>query len=170
MPITLNGDGAISGLTATGISAVQKLPAGTVLQVVQTVYTTDTTITSGSYTDTGISAIITPTNVANKILIFVSLQFRLAGGTSSAYDTQILRGATSIINDGASTVGTGELSVNAGSSQAISGKTSLMYLDSPSTTSATTYKVQSKLVAGSSIRHQVDSAPSVITLMEIAYA
>ena len=34
MPITLNGDGAISGLTATGISAVQNLPAGSVVQVV----------------------------------------------------------------------------------------------------------------------------------------
>jgi hypothetical protein len=32
MPITLNGDGAISGLTATGISAVQTIPSATITQ------------------------------------------------------------------------------------------------------------------------------------------
>jgi hypothetical protein len=47
----------------------------------------------------------------------------------------------------------------------------MSYLDSPATTSSTTYKVQGKLASTSSsagIRYQINSSTSTLTLLEIA--
>ena len=129
-----NNTGTIlTSATTTGF------PAGSVLQVVSATKT-DTFSTSSSYTSvTGLSASITPSSSTSKVLIMVSL-----GGLSannSSFKMGMYRDATPIyVGD------------TAGSRPSVSaqGQTSLTYevqstawsyLDSPATTSATTYQV-----------------------------
>lgn len=148
MPITLNGDGAISGLTATGISAVQNvgrtnLPAGSVLQVVNATFGTYTTTSSTSPVDTGLTASITPTSSSSKILAFASINGIERGNNNVVGRFLLVRNSTTILSF-----------ENAIFSAAASGgiswsNTSTTYLDSPATTSATTYKVQFNVSAGS---------------------
>jgi hypothetical protein len=181
MPITLNGDGAISGLTATGISAVQKLPAGTVLQVVQTVKSDTFTSTSASYIDiTGLSVTITPTSASSKILVIYNTT---VGAQSGQYSVglQLVRNSTAIyLGDAAgSRTRSSSWAWSEGSQYAMI-PTNGTFLDSPATTSATTYKLQMYNPYGPGVttylnRNQVDGDNAVsgrtassITVMEIA--
>ena len=71
---------------------------GKVLQVVNATYSTSTTITSSSYTDTGLSASITPSSATSKVLVLVSQRlstYRAVGQAGAGY--QLLRGATVIV-------------------------------------------------------------------------
>jgi hypothetical protein len=143
---------------------------GKVLQVVNAVYSTLTTITSASYTDTGLSGTITPTLATSKILVLVSQRastYRAVGQAGAGF--QLLRGATVIVAAPSSPY---TLNVAAGgaTSAEVGGDISFNYLDSPATTSATTYKVQAKpetTAQSSNVVAQVNSSPSMITLMEI---
>jgi len=137
---------ALTGtLPALDGSALTNLPGGgKVLQVVQTVKT-DTYTASGytTWTDiTGMSASITPSSTSSKILVMTNLQYSISGYGG----IRLMRDATAIgLGDAASTrlqstMGTKYLrTVND-----IASNTSL-YLDSPSTTSSTTYKLQANL-------------------------
>jgi ethanolamine ammonia-lyase large subunit len=165
MPITLNGDGAISGLTSTGISAVQKLPAGTVLQVVNATYGTQVTNSTTTYADTGLSATITPTSSTSKILVIINQSGvgKGAGDADLGVRLRILRDATAIltfIDRFAYTNSLLQITLGVGTS----------YLDSPSTTSAVTYKTQFACwnTSVASVFVQGASGNSTITLMEIA--
>lgn len=114
-----------------------------VLQVVQGTSTAQSSTSSATLTDMGLSVSITPQSSSSKIL--VTTTFNIGFG-SSADDTfyTMLRGSTSIC------VGTAGLSTNA--SAYLRGNTqggatgivpvTLTTLDSPNTTSATTYKMQ----------------------------
>ena len=169
MPITLNGDGAISGLTATGISAVQNvgranLPAGSVLQVVSANYSTQVSNSTSTYADTGLSASITPTSATSKILVIVHQTglFKAVGNTRVTL--RLLRSSTPLVNF---EWGAGTTDSSATISPAGSGTT---FLDSPATTSSVTYKTQLASTANiSEVRVNLDSnSTSTITLMEIA--
>ena len=153
-----------SGATAPEWAA----PAGggKVLQVVQASTTTQTTVASTNYTDTNLTATITPTSATSTILVMVSQRFyQTRQSTSSNTSLQIVRGATSVFNaDQSSNVGSGAPDVFLG------GYTTLIYRDSPATTSATTYKTQGKVsntANSGQILYQENSAPSTITLLEI---
>ena len=148
MPITLNGDGSISGLTNTGISAVQNvnranLPVGSVLQVVSTTKTDTASTSSGTYTDiSGLSVSITPTNASSKILVLLNV---IGGNNDGGAAVQLVRDSTAIA---IATSGTGNRVngsfgnyYNNGDANSIRGY-GLTHLDSPATTSATTYKAQ----------------------------
>jgi hypothetical protein len=73
MPTIISGDGTITGLTSTGISAVQALPSGTIKQVVvgsdATAYTLSITGGSGGDTAGSTAFTITPTSASATILI-----------------------------------------------------------------------------------------------------
>ena len=163
MPITLNGDGAISGLTATGISAVQNLPAGSVLQVVGATQATQVNITSSSYVDTGLTATITPKFATSKILAIYSAQFRKGtGNTSNGVNVILVRGSTQV-QKAAGYGGFTNTDIFATWNVASN------FIDSPATTSATTYKVQfASAISGQSSNYLTDGAEGYITLMEIA--
>lgn len=101
---------------------------------------------------TGISVSITPTSASNKILVMAMLTAGVGGGTVGQYYT-LKRGATEIaIGDAAGnrqrvTNGTiGDTSAQAGESLI---SASLIALDSPATTSATTYSVDISHASGS---------------------
>ena len=137
---------------------------GSILQVVEASYSTLVTITLGTYTDTGLSASITPTLSTSKILAICSMAAEIDAGSASSYDCQaaITRGSTQIR----------EFRVTAasfGGSLASTHVTTV--LDSPATTSAVTYKAQARLVATGSSRSwraQDNSATSTMTLLEVA--
>jgi hypothetical protein len=120
-------------------------PAGSVLQVLQTFKNDTTSATNAASIDTwvdisGMSVTITPTSASNKILVLLTLNIGGVQGQSVAI--QILRGATAIGNG----AGSGSRlpcfadirQTDAFECELYSGQ----YLDSPNTTSSTTYKIQ----------------------------
>ena len=113
--------------------------SGGIIQVVNAIKT-DTASTSSSFADSGLSASITPTSTSSKILILAMLGG--VGADNSSFKAKLVRGSTDVaVGDSAgsrarATVqGQFSSSFNAGSFH-------MSALDSPSTTSATTYKVQ----------------------------
>ena len=156
--------------TATGLKwAAAAAGGGKVLQVVFASYATETTSTSSTYADTGLTATITPTLNTSKVLVIVTQQGVRKNLTNSTNMVKIklLRGATDILKMGDAIGATYTASnINIGS-------VSATYLDSPATTSATTYKTQFASTNNSSAvyvqNYDLDSsaAVSTITLMEI---
>ena len=138
---------------------------GKVLQVVNQLYQTSTSSSSGTYADTGITLNITPTSATSKVLVLVNVQGvqKAAGAAGNAIDFQILRGAT--------VVGGADAVFYMNSDVRFMGSWSCTILDSPATTSATTYKLQFRNDAGNvaSVSINVSGATdfSTITLMEI---
>ncbi len=160
--------------TATGLKWAANAAGGKVLQVVSATSTTDTTITSASYTDTTITATITPTATTSKILILCTAGFFVSRSTNTTTnDIRWLRGATEITTYGGAGFFNG-MSVNV-SSGSVTGLEmhqikAFHYLDSPSSTSSLTYKLQAKVgtaTSSNTIRFQPDSTLSQILLLEI---
>lgn len=135
-----------------------------VVQVVSATYSTLTSSTSTTYADTGLTASITPTSASNKILVIVSQNGvnKAAGNTETSVAIKLLRGASDLIILGADDAYTGT------SLQTSIGSVSSVYLDSPNTTSSTTYKTQFKTtVSGQTVKVQLASATSSICLIEV---
>jgi hypothetical protein len=150
-------------------SAWAAVGGGKLLQVVNVTYGTETTSSSSTYADTGLTATITPSSATSKVLVIVTQQGvqKNAANALNAVDLRLLRGATSILTMGDYNASTGTaLNLNIGS-------VSASYLDSPATTSATTYKTQFRnpnntaTVRVQSYDTAAGSALSTITLMEI---
>ena len=166
MPLTLDGNGDIAGLVAGALPA-NVIGAGGILQVVSATYSTSVAIASTSYTDTGLQASITPTSSSSKILILVNQAGGLrrdSTGEQSGY-TNLVRGATQITQIISIQRMTGS------SNQYAPYFNGIVFLDSPATTSSTTYKTQGKVAntdETGTIYFQVNSLTSTITLLEIA--
>jgi hypothetical protein len=162
-------------ITTAGVPA-SSLPAGSVLQVVNVTYATDTLISTTTLTDTGLSASITPTSASNKILVLVNLSIGLNRAANLALEckARLLRGGTEVLNMG----GTNGLGFRIGAGTdaigriTLGGMISLSYLDSPATTSSTSYKMQaapSTTLNDGAVRiNWGGDVNSTITLMEIA--
>jgi len=159
MPTIISGDGTITGLTTTGISAVQKLPAGTVLQVVQAIVSTVADYTTSTPTSR-VSLSITPSSTSSKIMLFYNVGDCTGSGTTN------VQGATSFYRNGSSIRSvTEEVCRNSSTFVVIAGS----FLDSPSSTSAQTYAVFHWNKSASGIFRVGDSGmPSILTAMEIA--
>ena len=154
---------------ATGIKWAAPVGGGKVLQVVSAAITTATTIATTSYTDTAITASITPTSSTSKILVIVSANVFVSRSANNEFvGAKLVRGATDIVTYSNS----GFVGFFGGgvTNQDNQHTASIVYLDSPATTSSTTYKVQGQIIytadSGSSV-WQRNSNPSTITLLEI---
>ena len=144
--------------------------SGGIIQIVQGSTTSSTSDTGGTFVDTNISATITPSSNSNKILAIATIQWELYRDASEVYGgLRLLRGSTDIsnhescIHHEAGTTGQSRIIAEGGYP--------IQCLDSPATTSATTYKIQCRVEAtGSSGRLRISphSAPSVITLYEVS--
>lgn len=173
-PLPAANLGTPTAINLSNATALAKaaLPTGSVLQVVQATYSTLVSSTSSaSYTDTGLTASITPSNATSKILVLVMQGIQVTNG-SGPYATgmwQLLRGATAIYTPSTTDNGNVFAYDYGGSGINIYRPTPITWLDSPNTTSSTTYKTQIKLGTngGASIASNT-GAPSSITLMEIA--
>jgi len=137
---------------------------GHVIQVVNTPFSTSTNTTSASYVDLGLAASITPISTTSTILVLVSINAVYKNGHNGSVGVNVVRGSTQIT----------QMAINGLSYTADSGASqtacSINYLDSPATTSSTTYKIQFKNGAGSggSVVINDSNATSTLTLMEIA--
>ena len=168
-------DAIAAGLSAAG-------PAGIVSNVVQTVKADTFTTTSTSLTDvTGLSATITPTSATSKVLVIASVTQGLQEAGNRAGWT-VARGATNLVvptSPGASQ----QLVVQYANNNFADGSRNVLvgtfvFLDSPATTSATTYNVQAVVVSGSTFylnRSQTDNnanttsrSVSTLTAIEVA--
>jgi len=150
-------------LTAAQMDALRG--AFRVLQVVSANYNTQAVNATGTYADTGLTATITPSATSSKILVLVNQAGVTKGGANAATgcDLILLRGATSLSQFGYAVGYTNSTADN------YVGCQTSMYLDSPATTSATTYKTQFKnQAAASGVGVQVGSAQSNIVLLEIS--
>ena len=138
---------------------------GKVLQVEQGTFATDTFTTSVSFSDTGLTKNITPTVATSKVLVMITIPYYLlkASATVTNGKFKIMRGATEIGNySGASTIALTGASGNI----EVDGTWAITFLDSPATTSATTYKVQAASINGT-VGWCAGSTTATITLMEI---
>lgn len=131
-----------SGMLASGVPTRAQLPAGSVLQVVSTTKTDTFSLATSTFTDiTGLSVTITPTSSTSKILVMAATN---ASGPAAAYmaSTRLVRNSTAIyVGDAAGS----RIQASVSARNNDTGDTrmhSMVFLDSPATTSATTYKVQ----------------------------
>ena len=156
--------------TATGLKwATPAGGGGKVLQVVYANYSTDTSNSTTTYADSGLSLSITPTLNTSKVLVLINQKaYVYRAGINAGMGIRLLRGATAIFtpdvggNEALYSRATGATAIE------ISAGVGLQYLDSPATTSATTYKTQFRCYqAGESASVQSGSSISSITLMEI---
>ena len=131
---------------------------GKILQVVQDIHTSVVSNNTNTFTDSGISQAITCSATSSKVLVMVTQSY--AKGNSTSYVSQLMRDSSVIdVLDGIGYTG---------STLVQYGYYAFTYLDSPSSTSAITYKTQVK--SGDNVAYvqsQVNGNPSTITLMEI---
>jgi hypothetical protein len=148
-------------LTVSGGVPVWAAPAGggKVLQVIMGTTSTEVSSSSSSYVDSNLTATITPSSASSKVLVLVSQNGCRATGQYGG--VRLVRGATTISQMdsylGYAAGGTSQVSISAS------------YLDTPATTSATTYKTTVASPSGSaSFKVQTDNvAMSMIVLLEI---
>jgi hypothetical protein len=149
---------------------------GSVLQVVSVATTSPASTQGETYVDSGLSATITPTSATSKILVLVTQSvyiYRTGLNNQARAGVRLLRNSTAILTP--STDGTGPVNpyLEVGNSNGIyfNYMYPITYLDSPATTSATTYKTQGRITVANNnntIVFQDASGTSTITLMEIA--
>jgi hypothetical protein len=149
MAVTINGSGQVP------------------VQVLQTIKTSVFSTSSTSYVDiTGLSVSITPSSSTSKILILCNVLFGHDNGDDQV-QFAINRNSTQIITDRGSVP-------QASEARFMYSNIGMNYLDSPATTSATTYTIQMKVGAGTGYINARGYSPSTsdgyssITVMEIS--
>ena len=178
VPTARLGSGTASSSTfLRGDSTFAEAGGGKIAQIVSTTKTDSFSTSAFSFVDvTGLSVAITPSASSSKIYIMLSI----SGGGMSGFRYQLVRGSTAIA------IGTGSIGSRVAGSGGGSNRNydevdnaCSNFLDSPSTTSATTYKVQVSTGAGSTdskinaTRNDPDSTTgirtaSTITVMEVS--
>jgi hypothetical protein len=155
---------SITKLNNLSVSALTALPSGVGGKVLQVVTATDSTgrsTTSSSFVTASntLSVSITPSSASNKIFVIATCNIGMSSSAHTSYIT-IFRGATDI--------GTGSVGMSALKNIGDDGiPASVSVLDSPSTTSATTYQIYVKNISGGTTSLNQGSKSS-ITAFEIA--
>lgn len=163
--------------------SVAKMPGtNSVLQVVSTTKSDTFSVTGGGggafFDITGLAVTITPTSATSKILIFVNLSCS-SSNAAEHLNARVVRGSSTLVGSG-DAIGSRNQAMWAHGINNTSNNAKVFaaqYLDSPSTTSATTYKVQgynssatfylNRTEAWVDTNHYSTGA-STITVMEIA--
>jgi len=154
---------ADSTVSPTGLKWAAPAGGGKVLQVVAAYTTTATVTTSSTFATTTLTANITPSSATSKVLVLHNLQevYKNAGDADNAVKIRLVRGATALSTSSNQT-GWTQVSNKLTVSQSAS------YLDSPATTSSTTYTVQfASYINGQQSYVQLAGGESSIILMEI---
>jgi len=150
---------------ATGLKWATPAGGGKVLQVVQATFATETDNATTTYANSGLTASITPSLTSSKILSIVTMPCRAtAENNANGVKLNLVRASTQIYETLPNFVNGYMASLPSGFQANIS----FSYLDSPSTTSSTAYKVQFKNnTAANRARICEDSSVATIILMEI---
>ena len=160
---------SLAKLTATGTkdattflrgdNTFAEAGGGKVLQVVQGISTTAVYTTSSTYVTTGLSASITPSSTSSKILVLTNFASQISTSSNTIRLT-LKRGATDIDTSGD---GFAKLRVTANN---LFGNTPMNVLDSPATTSSTTYEAFFKSSSGNA-EVMAGNSSGIMILMEI---
>jgi hypothetical protein len=157
-------------LTVSGGIPAWAAPAGggKVLQVVSGTLTASTSTNSTSYSDTGLSVSITPSAATSKILIFLNAPGAAAYAGTNQTD---VRGLFRLVRT-STTINAGTIGIYNQASASSQNHTPpyFAYVDSPNTTSATTYKITYKSISASIdfyIQGLVTDSVASLILMEI---
>jgi hypothetical protein len=159
-------DTSVQAVTATNATNITsgtlpfgRLPSGSILQVVQTISNSSASTTSSSVTTTGLSGVITPKFSTSKILVMITSVGRVAGGW----------GQLSLYKNGSSIFRFfGGYLYNNQTGSTLSVPINFNYIDSPATTSATTYALYYSSGNGTTFTVNPDGETTTIILMEIA--
>jgi len=149
----------------SGTLPAANLPTGSVLQVVNATYSIPVSNSTSTYADTGLTATITPKFATSKILVLINQNgvSKYNGNSENQVAIQLLRGATVLVQFEK------VAAYNNINNYNMIGSSSCNYLDSPATTSATTYKTQFRNGPNvASVYVQEGNSVSDITLMEFA--
>jgi len=119
----------------TGLKWAAAAGGGKILQVISAELDTQAISSTSTYADTGLTATITPTSATSTILVISNCAIGKDTGNTGV-SLRLLRGATTIKEFAKRSASDG------GSGENFVGTFSHSYIDSPATTSATTYKVQ----------------------------
>ena len=174
--ITLSSDGKVT---------FPNTSTGKILQVITGIKTDTASTTSTTMSDTGLSASITPSSTSNKILVSVTHPYHIRrSGGSGLYEVyggfDLLRGSTKIWKaPHNNNYGSGYLSMfvsipPGGAFVGLRGNFTMDAIDSPNTTSSTTYKTQFAIDYSTTLSinnpgEDTNAVPSsIITLMEVA--
>ncbi len=149
---------------------------GKLVKVVHNSYSTQTSIASTSFTDTGLTATITPSSASNKILVIVSSNLQFSRSTTSASGGVRVRRVTGGVDTNIYEAGNSNPTLGNQINGHSSGVFSRMNMavnieDSPNTTSSVVYRVQAAAETTSnngSVTAQEENTPSHMTLMEFA--
>ena len=154
---------ALRKMTRTNFVAGIGATAGQVIQVLSATDSTARTTTSGTYVTASntLSVSITPSSASNKILLILSLCGAGSDSANNNANFTIFRGASTNLSPSGGFV---DQYVNSGGAYYLSG--SANYLDSPATTSSTTYQVYMKSAGGLTARLN-NGGSSVLTALEI---
>lgn len=156
---------AMAASKLTGQVADSNAPSGSVIQVVNGISSTETSTTGTTLIDTTVTASITPSSTSSKILIIASVPaYKSDGYIDNGIKIALARNGSTI---GASYwVAYGLWNYINNRNR---GGYSINYLDSPSSTSSLTYKIQiASMYSGYYVGVNHDYSVGSITLMEIA--
>lgn len=158
LAVGTNGQVLTADSTAsTGLAWATAAGGGKVLQVVSFVSSSTNSTTSTSFVDTSLTLNITPTSASSKVFVLVTTRYRIANN-NNLIQLKLVRGATSLTSEGYAGLDSGSLDIY--------GRFALNYLDSPATTSSTTYKMQFASESGGTVTTGGEDS-CTITLMEI---
>ena len=156
MALTRINNQALTNVTSAG------LPSGSVIQVKTATSGTNGSTSSSTFTDGNPTVSITPTSSSSKILVIASISGESMGnGSDRGISYRILRGSDILVTQSYEHYSSND------TTQRI-GLTTFNWLDSPATTSATTYKYQFRATGSSSTARVNYYGESSITVMEIA--
>tara|TARA_R100000234_G_C4941534_1_gene153186 strand:+ start:174 stop:806 length:633 start_codon:yes stop_codon:yes gene_type:complete len=169
----LSTTGTASGSTfLRGDGAFAEAGGGKLLQAVTASSTSATFVYGTTFADSGLSATITPSATGSKVLVFVTQHF-IIRRSSSAFGGSITlyRGSTKLTNDiNGSDPYKIHLNITGASYVEQQNDFNVTYLDSPNTTSATTYKTMIGAAYGNNgalTGVSNDGTASYMTLLEI---
>jgi len=160
LAVGTNGQTLVADSTAaTGLKWAN---GGKILQVVGATYSTEASSSSATYADTGLTASITPSAATSKVLVMLSHTGCFKDTSATRLLLRLYRGATNLAQIETFAGYTNSTAANG------FGSMSTHYVDSPSTTSATTYKTQfASSDAAARVLVSAGSSVSTIVLMEI---
>ena len=165
--VTANKFLKVASVSGSGTSGIGQLSfadvggGGKVLQVVFASHSTEVSSTSSTHADTGLTGAITPSATSSKVLVLINMADINKQSGDTGLSLKLLRGSTLRLDFA-------KVILNTGNSDELRAATGANFLDSPSTTNATTYKVTfNNTSANGTTKVQANGATSTMTLIEI---